>query len=332
MSSPSKMQTTTLGPNGPEVPSLGVGTWSWGDSIFWQYGGAYGADEVRAAFNTALATGVNFFDTAEVYGLGKSEEIISQCIQACNKANAAEGKPASEVIIATKYMPVPWRFSAQSVADALTASLKRLKRPSVALYQVHWPFDFFMSQKTLMNALANEVDQGRIKTIGVSNYSAKQMREAHSYLSNRGIPLAVNQVQYSLLHRNIETNGVLEAAQNLEVTILAYSPLAQGLLTGKYTVGSDLQPTGARRLDPKFSKKGLQKIEPVLAALQSIGDAHGKTQVQVALNWLLGKGNIVPIPGAKNAKQAEQNAGALGWEMTAAEREQLDNVSAPWLK
>ncbi len=332
MSSPSNMQTTTLGPQGPKVPSLGLGTWSWGDSIFWQYGGAYGADEVRAAFNASLAAGVNFFDTAEVYGLGKSEEIISQCVQARSKANAAEGKPQSDVIVATKYMPLPWRFSAQAVADALTASLKRLKMPSVALYQVHWPFDFFMSQKTMMNALADEVDQGRIQAIGVSNYSAKQMREAHSYLAERGIPLAVNQVQYSLLHRNIESNGVLEAAHNLEVTILAYSPLAQGLLTGKYTVGSDLQPTGARRIDPKFSKKGLQKIEPVLAALQSIGDAHGKTQVQVALNWLVGKGNIVPIPGAKNANQAKQNAGALGWEMAATEREQLDNVSAPWMK
>ena len=332
MSSPSNLQTTTLGPKGPEVPSLGLGTWSWGDSIFWQYGGAYGADDVRAAFNASLATGVNFFDTAEIYGLGKSEEIIGQCVQARNKVNAAEGTPPCEAIVATKYMPLPWRFSGQSVADALTASLKRLKLPSVALYQVHWPFDFLMSQKTLMNALADEVDQGRIRTIGVSNYSAKQMREAHSYLAERGIPLAVNQVQYSLLHRDIESNGVLEAAQNLEVTILAYSPLAQGLLTGKYTVGSDLQPTGARRIDPKFSKKGLQKIEPVLAALQSIGEAHGKTQVQVALNWLVGKGNVVPIPGAKNAKQAEQNAGALGWEMSDSDREQLDTVSVPWVE
>ncbi len=322
MATSSTIQTVTLGPKGPQVPALGLGTWSWGDSIFWQYGGAYGADEVRAAFNASLNAGVNFLDTAEIYGLGKSEELIGQFMQESDQ----------EVIVATKYMPVPWRFGSQAVADALTASLRRLKRPSVALYQVHWPFDFFIGQETLMNALADEVQQGRIKTIGVSNYSAKQMREAHSYLAARGIPLAVNQVQYSLLHRNVETNGIMEAAQNLEVTILAYSPLAQGLLTGKYTVGSDLQPAGARRIDPKFSKKGLQKVEPVLAALQSIGDAHGKTQVQVALNWLIAKGNVVPIPGAKNAKQAEQNAGALGWEMSEVECQQLDNVSAPWLK
>ncbi|MGB7250820.1 MAG: aldo/keto reductase [Phormidesmis sp.] len=336
MASSPQLQTVTLGPKGPEVPALGLGTWSWGDSLFWQYGGAYGIDEIRAAFKASLAAGVNFLDTAEVYGLGKSEELIAQFVQEsqvqAQSTESESAQPAPSAILATKYMPLPWRFSAQSVTDALSASLKRLKVPSIALYQVHWPFDFLMSQKTLMNALADEVEQGRIQAIGVSNYSAKQMREAHSHLAARGIPLAVNQVQYSLLHRQIETNGVLEAAQNLEVTILAYSPLAQGLLTGKYTVGSDRQPTGARRLDPKFSKKGLQKIEPVLAALQSIGNAHGKTQVQVALNWLIGKGNVVPIPGAKNAQQAEQNAGALGWEMTSVERDQLDNVSAPWKK
>ncbi|NJM96420.1 MAG: aldo/keto reductase [Phormidesmis sp. RL_2_1] len=303
------------------MPALGLGTWAWGDSLFWQYGGTYGVDDIRAAFQASLAAGVNLIDTAEVYGLGKSEALIGEFMQATDRP----------VIVATKYMPTPWRFSAQAVADALTASLKRLKVPTVALYQVHWPFDFLLNQKTLMNALADEVAQGRIKTIGVSNYSAKQMREAHTLLAARGIPLAVNQVQYSLLHRNIETNGVYEAAQNLEVTLLAYSPLAQGLLTGKYTVGSDRKPTGARRLDPKFSKKSLQKIEPVLAALQSIGAAHEKTTVQVALNWLISKG-VVPIPGAKNAQQAEQNAGALGWQMTDTEREQLENISAPWMK
>ena len=326
-------QTVTLGPKGLEVPALGMGTWAWGDSLFWQYGGGYGVEDVRAAYRASLAAGVNFLDTAEVYGLGESEKLIGQFMQEDNrKAEEVEKTSPTPVIIATKYMPLPWRISGQSVADALTASLKRLKLPSVDLYQVHWPFDFLMGQKTLMNALADEVEQGRIKTVGVSNYSAKQMREAHSLLAARGIPLSVNQVQYSLLHRKIETNGVFEAAQNLEMTILAYSPLAQGLLTGKYTVGSDRTPAGARKLDPKFSKKGLQKIEPVLAALQSIGEANNKTQVQVALNWLIGKGNVVPIPGAKNAKQAEQNAGALGWEMSAVERDQLDNVSAPWLK
>lgn len=176
MASPSTLQTTQLGPQGPEVTALGLGTWSWGDSIFWQYGGAYGVNDIRAAFKASLAAGVNFLDTAEIYGLGKSEELIAQFVQERTAQSADSSFGASSerssgnasnttapVVIATKYMPVPWRFSAQSVADALTASLKRLKVPSVALYQVHWPFDFLMNQKTLMNALADEVEQGRIQ-------------------------------------------------------------------------------------------------------------------------------------------------------------------------
>lgn len=307
-------------PNGPEIPPLGVGTWSWGDSLFWQYGKAYGASDVRQAFEASLAAGVTFFDTAEVYGLGKSEELLGEFIQETDAI----------VTVATKYFPLPWRFSAQSVADALTASLKRLQVPAVALYQVHWPFDFLMGQKTLMNALADEVKQGRIQSIGVSNYSASQMHKAHSYLAECGIPLAVNQVQYSLLHRKIESNGVFSAAKDLGVTILAYSPLAQGLVTGKYTVDTYEPPTGARRIDPRFSKEGLRKIKPVITALQEIGQHYDKTPAQVALNWLIAQGNVIPIPGAKNARQAEQNAGALGWTLTTAEQEQISRVTAPW--
>jgi aryl-alcohol dehydrogenase-like predicted oxidoreductase len=310
-----------LVPNGPEISPLGVGTWSWGDSLFWQYGKGYGASDVQQAFSASLAAGVNFFDTAEIYGLGKSEELLGQFIQATE----------NPVIVATKYFPLPWRFNAQAVADALTASLKRLQLPMVALYQVHWPFDFLMGQKTLMNALADEVKQGRIQSIGVSNYSASQMHQAHGYLAERGVPLAVNQVQYSLLHRKVESNGVLSAAKDLGMTILAYSPLAQGLVTGKYTVETYQPPTGARRIDPRFSKDGLRKIEPMISVLRNVGQQYDKTPAQVALNWLMGQGNVVPIPGAKNATQAEQNAGALGWSITPTEREQISEVTTPWL-
>ena len=321
MAESSRSQTVTLSPNGPEIPALGVGTWSWGDSLFWQYGKDYGVDDVQQAFKASLAAGITFFDTAEVYGLGKSEELLGQFIQ---RADAP-------VAVATKYFPLPWRFNAQAVADTLTASLKRLQLPTVALYQVHWPFDFLMGQKTLMNALADEVNQGRIQSIGVSNYSASQMHKAHAYLAERGIPLAVNQVQYSLLHRKIESNGVLGAAKDLGVTILAYSPLAQGLVTGKYTVETYQPPTGARRIDPRFSKDNLRKIEPVIATLKEVGQRYDKTPAQVALNWLIGQGCVVPIPGAKNAKQAKQNAGALGWMLTDDEQGKIDAVTKPWL-
>ncbi|NEQ50605.1 MAG: aldo/keto reductase [Leptolyngbya sp. SIO3F4] len=314
-------QRVKLVPNGPEIMPLGVGTWSWGDSLFWQYGKGYGANDVKQAFEVSLAAGVNFFDTAEVYGLGKSEELLGQFVQ----------QVEAPVVVATKYFPLPWRFSAQAVADALTASLRRLQLPTVALYQVHWPFDFLMGQKALMNALADEVKQGRIQSIGVSNYSASQMHKAHGYLAERGIPLAVNQVQYSLLHRKIESNGVLSAAKDLGITILAYSPLAQGLVTGKYTVEAYQSPTGARRIDPRFSKDNLRKIEPVIGILKDIGQHYDKTPAQVALNWLIAQGSVVPIPGAKNAKQAEQNAGTLGWMLTTEEQQQIAEVTRPWL-
>ncbi len=309
--------TITLGNNGPSIPPLGIGTWSWGDSLFWNYGKDYGEDQVRDAFQAAIAAGVRFFDTAEVYGFGQSEKLIGQFSQNVDQP----------VHIATKYFPLPWRFNSQAVYDALTESLKRLNVEQVDLYQVHSPFDFFMGQETLMNALADEVQKGRIRAIGVSNYSESQMRQAHRILAQRDIPLAVNQMQYSLLHRNIERDGVLAAAKELGITILAYSPLAQGLLTGKYTPESDVKPTGARKLNPQFSEKGLQKIAPLIQLLQEYGTKYDRTPAQVALNWLIAQGNVIPIPGAKTADQARQNAGALGWTLTPDEVAALSRIS-----
>lgn len=311
------MEAIALVPNGPEVAPLGIGTWAWGDKLFWSYGKDYGADQLREAFQAALEQGVNFFDTAEVYGLGESEKLLGQFMKETDRP----------VHIATKYFPFPWRFSAQAVTDALTASLERLQVQKVGLYQVHAPFDLLIGQRTLMNALADEVEKGRIGAIGVSNYSAEQMQKAHKYLAARGIRLAVNQVRYSLLSRQIETKGILAAAKDLGITILAYSPLAQGLLTGKYTPESSNTPHGARRIDPSFTTKGLEKIAPLVNTLKTIGEIHQRTPAQVALNWLIMQGNVIPIPGAKNAQQAKQNAGALGWTLTADEIAQLDEIS-----
>jgi aryl-alcohol dehydrogenase-like predicted oxidoreductase len=315
------VETITLGQNGPTVTPLCIGTWAWGDQLFWSYGDGYGLEQLREAFTAALEAGVTFFDTAEIYGLGKSEEFLGQFMQQAQQP----------VQIATKFGPLPWRFTGQSVSDALTDSLKRLQVEQVALYQVHWPFTFFLSQETLMNALADEVKRGRIAAVGVSNYSAAQMREAQQILASRGIPLAVNQVRYSLLTRKIESNGILKTARELGVTILAYSPLAQGLLTGKYTTESTETPTGARKIDPRFNKEGLQKISPVITLLHQLGDKHKRTPAQVALNWLIAQGNVIPIAGVKTAQQVKQNAGALGWRLSDEEISELEKVSRPWL-
>ena len=315
------METITLGQNGPAVTPLCIGTWAWGDKIFWNYGKNYGADQVKEAFKVALEVGITFFDTAEIYGFGLSEELLGQFMQ-----------QSDTVQIATKYGPAPWRFTAQSVSDALTASLKRLRVERATLYQVHWPFSFLMSQETLMNGLADEVQRGKIESVGVSNYSAEQMREAHQLLAKRGVNLAVNQVRYSLLTRQIESNGILNTARQLGVTILAYSPLAQGLLTGKYTADSPETPSDARWIDPRFSKDGLNKIQPVISVLCKLAENHQRTPAQVALNWLIAQGGVIPIAGAKTAEQVRQNAGALGWRLSDEEVNKLDEVSRPWVR
>ena len=315
------MENITLGQNAVSVTPLCLGTWAWGDKLFWNYGSDYGSEQVEQAFDAAIEAGITFFDTAEVYGLGLSEELLGKFIKKTDK----------EIQVATKFGPLPWRFSSESVSEALTDSLKRLQLEQIALYQVHWPFTFFMSQETLMNALATEVERGRIKTIGVSNYSQEQMQEAHQILARRGIPLAVNQVRYSLLTRQVESQGIIATAKQLGVTILAYSPLAQGLLTGKYSLDSSVKPTGARSIDPRFSKDNLQKIDPVISLLRTIGEKYNRTPAQVALNWLIAQGNVIPISGVKTAEQVQQNAGALNWKLSNDEVTQLEQISRPWL-
>ncbi len=308
----------TLGKNGPTVPSLCVGTWAWGDKLFWSYGRDYGVSDVEDAFKASLNAGVTFFDTAEVYGNGLSEELLGQFLR----------KTSQPVQIATKFGPLPWRITEKAVSEALSASLKRLGVEQIALYQVHWPFTFLMNQETLMNALATEVEKGRIQAVGVSNYNVEQMRQAHKILASRGVPLATNQVRYSLLSRQVEKQGIIDSAKQLGVTILAYSPLAQGLLTDKYT--GEAKPEGARKIDSRFSKEGLEKIALVMSTLRKIGKKYDRAPSQVALNWLIAQG-VIPIPGAKNARQAQENAGALGWSLSQDEVNQLELMTRPWL-
>lgn len=312
------MNTKPLGTTGPMVSAVGIGTWAWGDRLFWGYGQTYGAAEVEAAFHASLESGITFFDTAEVYGIGESERLLGRFCKG----------QSTPVQIATKYGPVPWRFTKQSVLEAVQKSLERLQIDTITLYQVHWPFTFLMSQASLMEALAEAVHHGWVQAVGVSNYSAAQMQQAHDLLRRWNVPLAVNQVRYSLVTRQIEQQGILSRAQQLGVTILAYSPLAQGLLTGKYT--AENTPQGARRMDTRFSENGLAKYTPVFNVLQKCAAAHDKTVGQVALNWLMQQEGVIPIPGAKTAKQAQENAGALGWALTPQEMGDLDMVSRPW--
>jgi aryl-alcohol dehydrogenase-like predicted oxidoreductase len=202
-------------------------------------------------------------------------------------------------------------------------SLERLQRKCVELYQHHFP-SRNVAIPELMNLMADAVGAGKIKAIGVSNYSAEEMRLAHKVLVDRGLGLASNQVEYSLLHRQPETNGVLDACAELGVTLIAYSPLAMGALTAKY---DSQRPGGLRRFLPMFNRKSLKAMHPAIDLLREIGARHGKSPGQVALRWLIENPLVLPIPGAKNARQASDNAGALTFQLSADERDALDQAT-----
>jgi aryl-alcohol dehydrogenase-like predicted oxidoreductase len=303
------------------VAPLGVGAWAWGSTRLWGYGKEYDRSDVGRAFRASMTEGVTLFDTAEMYGNGASERIIGGML----REGGFEGTP----VIATKFAPLPYRFSAKSLLTAVDKSLERLGIETIDLYQIHFP-SAILKVNRLMDALAETVKAGKVRRVGVSNYGADQMQRAHERLASHGVSLASNQVEYSLLQRAPETHGVLEASRDLGVTLIAYSPIAQGLLTGKYGPGGD-RPAGlVRRMGRTFGDQNLKKVEPVVNILREIGEAHNKQPAQVALNWLITQRNTLPIPGAKNEHQARQNAGALEWEMAGEEAEKLELATLGW--
>jgi aryl-alcohol dehydrogenase-like predicted oxidoreductase len=309
--------TLRLGSTNIHIAPLGVGTWAWGDRAVWNYGATHNTDDVTAAFWASLNAGITLFDTAELYGRGISERLVGALARSSQE----------RIVIATKFFPYPWRLSASTLHRALEGSLKRLQVEAIDLYQIHFPTPLISNTK-LMDALADAVQAGKVRAVGVSNYSAEQMRRAHDALAKRDVPLASNQVEYSLLARKPETNGVLDACRELDVTLIAYSPLAMGLLGGKYTPSN--RPVGTRRYTPRFSQRNLAAVKPVIALLRDIGTAHGgKTPAQVALNWLIQQGTL-PIPGAKNLRQAQDNAAAIGWSLSSEEVQAMSDATAAW--
>jgi aryl-alcohol dehydrogenase-like predicted oxidoreductase len=294
------------------ISALGIGAWQWGDRYMWGYGGGYGDADLRRAFELTLESGINFIDTAEIYGPHTSERKLGEFLQT----------RATKPIIATKFFPLPWRWDRGALLRALRGSLKRLGLAQVDLYQTHWPFGP-LAIETWMEAMAEAVKAGLTRSVGVSNYNLEQMQRAQATLAKHGIALTSNQVEYSLLQRSPERTGVLAACKETGVTLIAYSPLAKGILSGKYT--PENLPPGMRRR--RYDRERITAVQPLLGLLKEIGEAHnGKTRSQVALNWLLCKG-VLPIPGAKNPVQAQENAGALGWRLTEAEVAALDAAS-----
>ncbi len=306
-----------LGATDLHVAPLAVGTWAWGERRYWGYDDRFRPRDVVDAFAASADAGLDLFDTAEVYGDGESEKILGWMVR----------KHGGALAVATKFGLLPGR-DARALPRALDASLRRLGLPRVDLYQIHWPDRAVATIDALMEGLAGAVSAGKARAVGVSNIGAAEMREAHACLARRGVALATNQVRYSLIHRAPEVDGVLDACRELGVTLLAYSPLAQGILTGKYAPGR--APAGPRAGHPEFAEGELAAAAPIVGLLAEIGGAHGGARPeQVALAWLTAKG-VVPIAGAKTGEEARINAGARAIGLAAEEVAGLDRAAERW--
>lgn len=315
MTSTQLLEPVPLGKSSLSIRPIGVGTWAWGDRVFWNYPHGYNEADIRASFEISMQAGVDFIDTAEAYGFGAAERMLG------NFLAAAEQKP----ILASKFYPFPWRLTKASFRQALQGSLKRLQRESLDIYMIHWPMP--PSRRVWVKALADAVREGLVHLAGISNFSTAQMRDAHQLLADRDVALAVTQVPYSLLNRTIEHSGMFEASRELGITVMAYSPLEQGLLTGKFSAQNP--PPDAR--GRAFAQRMMQHIDPLLGLMREVGEAHrvdgdNRSVGEVAIAWVIAKG-AVTIPGAKNAKQAAQNVKALTLRLSPEEVAALDEAS-----
>ena len=339
------METVLLGKSGVSVPVMGVGT------MLWTPNKSLSEDTVQDTYSACVDNNLNFFGTAEIYGNGKSERILGACMK-------RDGRP---VLVASKFAPpskmIPMthkRFSTskdspRALSEALAGSLSRLGVEYLDLYHMHAP-PSKNSISDYMEVMAEAVKSGKVRAVGVCNFSEAQIREAHAALAGHGIPLATAMAGYSLLRRYPETNGIFDACKELDVAFIPYAPLAEGILTGKYRPGGKRVPLSyaavvyfghlditkehgdSRLLISRIFSKPMEldrkKTEPLFRVMEEIAEAHGKTMAQVAINWLLTNDDItvIPIPGMKNAKQVRDNLGALEWRLTREERSRINSI------
>ncbi len=304
------------------LPPMGCGTWAWGNRLLWNYDPSMDS-QLQEVFNICVSNGVTLFDTGDSYGTGKlkgrSEILLGKFegeYQGVNKDN---------ICLATKLAPYPWRLTRGAMVAAGKASAARFGR-NIDLVQMHWSTaNYFPLQEwQLLDGLGDLYEKGLVKGVGLSNYGAKRLGQVYQKFSDRGIPITTLQVQYSLLSTYPVTElGVKEVCDELGIKLIAYSPLALGLLTGKYSEQGNLPP-GLRGW---VCKQILPGARSLLSCLEAIAQARNKTMAQVALNWCICKGTI-PIPGAKNPEQAKQNVGALGWYLNEGEVTELDRAAA----
>jgi aryl-alcohol dehydrogenase-like predicted oxidoreductase len=312
----------SIGKSDLMITPIGLGCWQFSKQKnmagkFWP---VIEDDLIKKMVKISLEGGINWFDTAEIYGNGASEKALAAALKDI-------GKKPGEIIVATKWWPM-FRF-ASNIAKTIDQRIAALAPYPIDLYQVHQPWGF-SSEKAEMEAMANLVKEQKIRYVGVSNFSAAKMRSAWEALQKHGIQLVSNQVRYSLLDRKIESNGILQTAKELGITIIAYSPLAQGLVTGKFHDNPELlKNIGMRKYSSAFKPSGLEKSRPVAKFVQELAVKYDVTPSQIALNWLINSHGetVVAIPGATKESHAKENAGAMTFKLTAEDISMLDRKS-----
>jgi aryl-alcohol dehydrogenase-like predicted oxidoreductase len=290
-----------------QVSRIGLGTWQFG-SREWGYGDAYADRDARDIVRRARELGITLFDTAEIYGFGRSERILGEAL----------GEERDQVVVATKIFPVaPFPVV---VRRRCAGSARRLGLDRIPLYQVHQPNPMVPDSVT-MPGMRQLLDEGRIGAVGVSNYSLDRWRAADAAL---GRPVVSNQVQFSLA-RPGPLDDLVPFADRERRLVIAYSPLAQGLLGGRYTV--EHRPGGVRAVNPLFGTENLRRVQPLLDVVREVADAHGAQPAQVALAWLIGLPQVVVIPGASSVEQVEFNAAAAELDLTQNEQAALTSAA-----
>jgi aryl-alcohol dehydrogenase-like predicted oxidoreductase len=305
------MEHRRIGSSELSVSAVGLGTWQWGSRRYWRYGVDYGKEDIAATIKKAQEVGIDFIDTAEVYGSGMSEKLIGELV------------PKDKFTIATKFLPL--HLAPSHILGHAERSLERLQVRTIDLYQIHW-HNPALSTRGLMKYMEQLVREGKIRYIGVSNFGVGLLEEARSFLSRNDI--VSNQVRYNLLHRAPEENGMLDYCRKEKISIIAWSPLEQGILTGKWTSKSEIR--GGRRINRYYRGSGFEAAQPLVETLREVSAAHGKTPAQGALAWLIRNPEVIVIPGARSPKQAEDNAGAAGWSFTSTELKRLDDAYASY--
>jgi aryl-alcohol dehydrogenase-like predicted oxidoreductase len=305
-----------LGKTDLMITPIGLGCWQFaGNRAYWNSPTQEKIDEI---VKISLDGGINWFDTAEMYGRGNSERALATAL-------CKAGIENNDVVVATKWSP--FFRTAGNIPHTVDNRIACLSPCKIDLYQIHMPYAF-SSVESQMDAMAGLVKAGKIRYVGVSNFSANQMRRAHAALSRHGLPLASNQVRFNLVNRNPEKNGVLETAKELNIALIAYSPLAQGLLTGRFHKNPETvrQLPFARRM---LLGRQVEKTRHLIKKLEEIAGSHNCSLSEVALNWVINyHGEIIfAIPGATKTEHARQNTGALTLRLTAQEMSSLDEAS-----